>query len=65
MQKLFTSSRTAFKPNDRVMVQSVNKETITGTVRWVGSVEPFSDPESESISVVGIETVRTIYRVKN
>ena len=45
------------------MVQSVNKETITGTVRWVGSVEPFSDPESESISVVGIETVSTIYTV--
>lgn len=62
MQKLFASSHTefesAFKPNDRVIVQSVNKETIAGRVRWVGSVKLSSD--SKVKSVVGIETVSTI-----
>ena len=53
--KLLDSHQSKFSPGDHVVVQTVHRKAITGTVRWVGSVRAADNVTVPA--VVGIEVV--------
>ena len=49
--------KSRFKEGDHVILQTVKKEVVAGTVRWVGPVRVSEDIKVDPLPVVGIETV--------